>query len=254
MKFWKYAASLLSICAVMIVGLSRAGWPDQFWPQHPKLAVSAIVSAAVFATIDLFISAIKARREERNATTLRNIDELLKGTLVQIHKTTGLPWTDIGLHLFVVKKRWAWKLCFWDGDYQHHEARVKITAYPPPTGIRWTKGKGVIGLCWSKRAFQSCDLLTHYGPFQDCDAQAWSQLAEKHKYGLTYEEFLRDKEFAGAILAAPILTDRGAKYLGCVSIDAPGESFRQLNHPEVKIALQLAADTARGLVWPAQSH
>lgn len=187
-------------------------------------------------------AAKRAKRTERAAVARQDVEQLLKGTLVQVQSITGLDWKEIGLHLFLVERK------VWQPERQQHVVRVKMSEYPPPTGITWTKGKGVIGRCWDSKGFEAHDVRSAYAPYMKATREVWSTLSPKQRFGLDYDEFVHTKDFAGTILAAPILEDMGSRYIGCLSLDAPGNCFEKLSMVQVKEALQLAATTARGLV------
>jgi hypothetical protein len=241
----KVFGSALAALATLTVGLGRLNWPEGFWTGRTALLAGALVfifAWTVFDTAEKSWAARRAKKEARINTARQDGEQVLKGTLVQVQRLTGLNWTEIGLHLFLVEKKWS------VGEYQRHIVRVKMSEYPPTTGIVWTKGKGVIGRCWDNKTFEAHDVRLAYAPYMGFTATEWANLSKDERFGLSFDEFTRTKEFFGAILAAPILEDMGSLYVGCVSLDAPGDSFAKLNTVQVKELLQLAATTIGALV------
>lgn len=250
MVLFKVVGSALGIVAALVLGLARLNYPEHFWTGRTPVLVAALVwiaAWAVFDTAERTYGAWRAKRDARLDAARKDGEQVLKGTLVQVQRLSGLDWTQIGLHLFLVSKRWqaGWPVRY---EYQKHIVRVKMSEYPPPTGIVWKKGKGVIGRCWKNKRFEAHDVRRAYAPYQGATKHEWDQLSDDDRFGLDYDEFTRTKDHTGAILAAPLLEAMGSRYIGCVSLDAPGDSFVKLNTPDVKNLLQLAATTAAALV------
>lgn len=235
----------------LVIGLSRADKPTGFWGDKGGLVVAALVWLAIWATAEPVFRAYRKHAEARSATLRQDLEQLLRAALVQIHELTGLKWTEIGVHVFLVHTRWRFRSWPWRYDVQRHTARVKMTQYPPPTGITWTKGKGVIGRCWDLKGSVAVDVRAAYQPYMNATREEWDRLPADVRFGLTFEEFTRTKGYAGAILATPILTEMGAAYLGCVSVDAPGDSIQALDSDQVFEVLQSVADATAALLRSA---
>jgi hypothetical protein len=256
MVLLKIIGSALASIAALALGLARLKWPDEaFWNSRLTALVAAsvwIAAWSVFDTAERSYGAWKGKKEKRLAIARRDGEQVLKGALMQVQRLSGLDLSKIGLHLFLVGKKWqvGWPLRF---EYQMHTVRVKMSEYPPPTGIVFTNGKGVIGLCWKTKSFQALDVRRAYAQYMDATQEEWDKLTDDQRFGLTYDEFLRTKEHTGTILAAPLLEGMGTKYLGCVSLDAPGDCFASLSTPQVKEVLQLTATTVAALVRSASA-
>lgn len=102
-------------------------------------------------------------------------------------------------------------------------ARLRLH-YVPPSGIRWTKGKGVIGKCWALGKDVGRNLAAEFGGLAGIQKDDWEAMPADFREGLTFEEFERTWDLIGCVVAVPIAAPSGA-YLGCVSVDAPGDSY-----------------------------
>lgn len=252
----KVLASLVATLSAFALGAARLQCdPGSLcdyvskWVNRPVVLFPALLSISlwsIYKTFDEALAGVRAKEKTRLDHIRNGADQLLKSTLVHLQRLTDLPFPDLGLHLFLVTKPKGFRQPL----VQQHILRVKLSSFPPSTGITWTSGKGVIGLCWSSRAFQAHDLHSAYLPYAHYSEAQWNGLPARQRFGLTFEEFTRTSEYAGTIFAAPILADMGQKYLGCVSLDAPGPSFQRLNTFEVKESLQVVADAVRNFLRP----
>jgi hypothetical protein len=225
------------------LGLSRLQIPKDFWGGKPGWLVACVVYLAawsVYETFDRGFAARRAKREKRRIAMRREAEQILKGVLVNVSQATSLDWTRIGVHLFLVETRWRWWPWPFRYEVQARAVKVKMSEYPPSTGITWTKGKGVIGRCWAKQILVGKDLRATYARYRVTSRGDWDRLGPAVRFGLTYDEFVNTREHAGTVLAAPVREPGGA-YLGCVSLDAPGDCFSVLNTHPIKERLQAAA-------------
>ena len=123
-------------------------------------------------------------------------------------------------------------------------ARVKLTPYPQASGVRWTKGKGVIGRCWATHRFVMHDLREAFSPFYEADRAAWAALSSEVRFGLSFDEFQRTRDLYGVVAAVAILDPKKpGKYLGCVSLDTPRDSAEGIDRKRVEEDLGAVAVT-----------
>lgn len=252
----KLAVSVVAALSALALGLSRLDQPPGFWGDRVWLIVALLVVVFLWSAFDAIDRAISASRAKRAAKldSIRAAGEtVLKAALVRTVQDSEVPWTEVGLHLFLVARKWQRKWPF-RVAYLWHARRVKMSEFPPPTGIVWTKGKGVVGRCWATGGFVSCDVRNAYAPYLSSTESEWNQLDSDKRFGLTFAEFSLTKDHAGTILAAPILTaagNGGHQFAGCVSLDAPGDCYAQLATVEIKQTLQFAAATIGELLKAA---
>jgi len=152
-------------------------------------------------------------------------------------------WIDsLGLHVWLVP-RWHWRLAppaFKErlpesvkdkvpSPAMWRPARLRHIDHIDPSGIRWRRGRGVIGRCWLRRQAISFSLQADWGAYRDYDAKQWKALRRDPKFRhvtmkLNFEQFQRMQSLYSEVLAVPIYKQResGNRYLvGCVVADMP---------------------------------
>jgi hypothetical protein len=117
---------------------------------------------------------------------------------------------------------------------------VKLTFSPPPSGIEWTVGKGLIGRCWETRSNVAVDLRDCFHNYLGASRSEWDQLDAQTRFGLGFDEFSKTKDSFGWVAAAPILDKQGG-YLGCVSLDTSRGAPPSVNIEGIKERLRAAA-------------
>jgi hypothetical protein len=210
-----------------------------------KLSSTQVWAAGLMATVvpvvDLTVGSLEDRSAAGNAEFERKVNETLRIALVQIVDDSQLDWKAVGVNAFLVT-RLPWKR-------ERVLARVgqqRIASAPPPSNVKWTKGKGVIGQVWEQNTDIWVDLTSAFSAFSDYSAAEWEALPEDERFGLSFAEYTNTKQH-GAVVATPI-QDRSGAVIGVVSADAPDGSYDQLSIPQVREALGSAAITVRNLV------
>jgi len=221
------------VAIATVIMLLRGGHvPSRdFW--RDKEAV--VVVAALTLGSSAFAQAVGSYRRERGLAFELEVQDVLKATQIRLVETAALDWKDVGLHAFMVRRKWPrpWQ------PVLVRAGRWRLHSTPPVTGVRWTKGKGVIGLCWARMQDVGVDLTKDWGdPAQEMSEDEWHALPAERRYGLTYPEYQRVHNY-GAIVASPLIVDDVFK--GCVSVDAPGEGFDALWSDSARSILQDAA-------------
>lgn len=213
--------------ATVVVALAGAGVPHGFWDNRMPLFGIAVAVLALSG----IKPAITRALGERSAQRERDIVDALKAAYVQIVEGTELDWKEIGLHAFVVRRSWprVWR------EHQVRVGRWRLKSTPAvASGVRWTLGKGLIGRCWELKKNVGANVTAEWGTTELTEAE-WEALDPSLRYGLSHEEYQRVRDY-GAIVATPILNDDG-RYLGCISADAPGDTYDQLWADSVMEAL-----------------
>jgi hypothetical protein len=200
--------------AAIMVGLARVKWPsDDFWSSKDQWVVLAIV---VSGAIPLLQSGIAELGEKRRRTSLEredNVRSLLVPSLVFIVRNCQAPWDLTGVQAYLVTG-WLWR------KRQVRVAKVRLVS-SPESGVRWTKGKGLIGVCWETRTNQIVDLAQP--PFSELAGKTkeeWLLIDERTRYGLSFADFQALGSKYGIVAAVPIMSNSG-KYIGCVTMDLP---------------------------------
>jgi hypothetical protein len=212
---------LLSFAAATIVSLSKNEYPSKlFWGGRlAYLLFGCTVVTLVAPHVQTFLANAGEKKRRRELERERSYREILTSTLVAVVDASGADWTRTAVQVFLVRRHLRWKSPFLV-EQQDRIARVKLSFSPPPSGIRWTRGKGVIGRCWEARDNIIEDLRVRFGPYIDYTREQWDALDGRDRFGLDFEEFQRTRTWYGIVGAAPILDPKG-RFLGCVSLDTP---------------------------------
>ncbi|MPZ67984.1 MAG: hypothetical protein GEU71_00455 [Actinobacteria bacterium] len=216
----------LTVVATIVVALFGAKIPATFWDDRRVWFVGAVVVLALSSVRTLLLNFIG----QRSLAQERRVQDALKTAYVQIVELSGIDYRDVGLHAFLVR---GYRLRPWRKRLVR-VGRWRLKSTPPVTGIEWTRGKGLIGRCWELRQNVGANLAEEWG-FEELDESEWESLEEAVRYGFSYDEYLRVRAY-GAVVAVPILDDAGG-FIGCVSADAPGETYDLIWTEEVLGAL-----------------
>jgi hypothetical protein len=193
----------------------------------------ASAGTAVLAVWNGVVAIREKRRSDAYAALL--------AALGRISSATKIPVEDIGLNAYLVKRsvRHPWR------GMHVRVARVRLSNFPPPSTIRWTWKKGLVGQCWQQKhfvvTFVKCRTeMTSY------DEGQWDLLPEESKWRLDYSEWKTTLRYA-FICAYPIQTEHDIpRYRGCVTLDSvKDEHVAQLESDKVVSMLGDAANAIR---------
>jgi hypothetical protein len=162
----------------------------------------------------------------------------LGAALVRIHELNNAPFSDYGLHAFIVQRSLPRM------RYLERVAAVKLGAHPSPTRIRWTRGKGIVGQCWAQQQVVIADTGSLYGQLDSIESSFWRTLPESVSMSLSHREAeLLRKRYRGAA-AVPII-DINGWVRGCVTLDTfAGANFEQIVNP---ISLSVVEDAVASI-------
>lgn len=200
-------------------------WP---WLQVTALIIVAVLTTGVIAVASTVARALRTSRSEKDEHLHRKIIDLLHS---MNHTVVEMLGDDGSLELLRDLGASAWKI---DGPgrrpYLRRIGRVRISSLLQPSGITWTKGKGVLGECWQIGRTKKCSpaaddaRLVHIQ-----DADAWNRLPEATRHGLTFEEYTRIRGKYGTVIAVPIRAEGTEQLVGVVTLDAPpGKGYHPL--------------------------
>jgi hypothetical protein len=226
---WRWPLWILAVLGFLgavALGLARLDWPKGFWVGKDIVLVVSVGLAAFAPLVQKGAAEIGERRRRRELELAESVRAYLEPAFVMIVEGTKVEWAKAGVHAFLVSKYWVPRFernpLRWFRGEQRRAGKVKLSVFPPPSGIRWTERKGLIGRCWADRSAIVRDLRKDLGPYNDADEATWNKLDVTTRYSLTYSEFKRTKGNFGVVAAVPILDPKApAKYLGCVSFDTP---------------------------------
>lgn len=242
-----FLVGVVNLGCALVLGLSRYNRPQGFWDDKGWLIVPALLVTGITPMAQAWLIERGERRKGKRLRRENDIREVLVSALVYVSTHTGLESSRIGVHAFRLARRLRWQRRFpWLRRSLEHEvvAWIRLASNPPPSGIRWTEGKGIIGKCWAGMKNEVMDLREHFRPHMDATREEWQRLTPEQRLGLSFEEFTRTKSYFGVVGAAPIIggANPGA-YLGCVSLDTPFEGRHDIDHTIIEVALRMAAKT-----------
>lgn len=150
---------------------------------------------------------------------------------------------SLGLHVWLVP-RWHWRFAPAAFKERLPESwKLKIPApamwrpgklrhvdHLHPSGIRWRRGRGVLGRCWLERWQVQLDVQRDWGPYLNVTKPQWKQMRRDSSLDaitmkLNHGQFMRLSKLYSEVVAVPIYKTRqpsGNRYLvGCVAADMP---------------------------------
>ena len=229
---------VITLATILLVARQQhlANW---FWQSHTLLHAGwlplTLVAVAGFFGVVGPGEALTARREgdAHRATTCQLFDELgevISYCQAEVQRSIGnailepavrlglcssrqalpLQASDFGLHVWRVRR---------GGRRLVRLRTVRLARGLTTRSIKFTKSRGVVGVCWARNDDVCEDMLTRYEGIRS--ESQWDVLSDDERMGLTYEEHQQTKD-RGAILAIPIRR-KGApeRFAGCISLDLP---------------------------------
>lgn len=213
-KLLIWTLGVAGLLAGIGVGAARQQWPDGFWTKEKgALVMTLIVVAALAPFVQTSIIELGERSKRKAVEQQQKLETFLTTALILMARN-GADWEMTGVQVFLVKRKGVVRR-----EQQIRAAKVRLGPVPS-SGVKWTKGKGVIGLCWETRAPQFEDLQKRFAPYRNFTAAQWEGMAPTNRFGLSFDDFQRLKGKYGIVAAVPII-DRADKYRGCVTADMP---------------------------------
>jgi hypothetical protein len=216
---------------------------------QPWWVYAAIVVLFVAAALSPAISAWRNYRGSVTGNFVRQVEETLRVPFVQICKSSGQPAWEISAHAFVLRRR---RWLPWQRELQQ-AGRLSL-GRPHGGDVHWTRGKGIIGLCWQQyeadhnNVTVMSDIAAHRRSAMSQPASVWDQLPSSDRLGLTHEEYA--KVTADGVILACVIDDSSGGFRGCISLDAPAGTLAQMDKPEVWEAMKQAARS----IWLLESR
>lgn len=247
-RAWHVVRPTIKLLAATASTASAAGLAAQqvgIWSLPRWLLIVMVATVAVVATAASLRSAYWEVKGPRDQRLKSDVGALLRGAAREIAAARELDRDSVGVSAFEVRRRWI----FWQRLERVYRERGHSN--PPPSGIDWTKGKGVIGLCWAQNKCVFRDLKGIANKHADCTNEQFQLLENDIKMGLSYDEFVTIIGKYSSVIAFPI-TDDG-NFIGCIAVDLPlSEGTKtSLNHSRVREIAGITAASVGKILRPA---
>lgn len=226
-KWFTYILLGTNILAVLVLHAVRLEWPHPFWA---SAATAAVFVSTLVAAQSVFVE-LGERRQRKRLQLQEDVRASLSAALGMIADRCRVPFQQLGVQCFEV----SWSGC---RRCQARLAKVRLSNVPS-SGVKWRRGKGVIGLCWETRRLQWVDLSQ--GPFAQLAQMPddrWPAVDLNTSYGLSFSDYRTLGNKYGIVAAAPIIV--GDQYIGCITLDVPPG----VDVPNREFAEQTLATTA----------
>lgn len=218
--------------------LGRATADSGFGTQRGR--VVALTLIAVIAIVSSFARPIRVYFIDRIERQRRKAEDAMRALPWAVNELTGAPVRPLGASTWVVVGFWRFKRLY-------RLARERVDDIPTPSEIRWTKGKGVIGMCWNTGREQVIDTGSLYAEYAGCDQASWNMAPAEVRSGMSHRDFTRIEGKYGTVVAVPV-TCKGEKVIGVVALDAPPGHHEELADPAVVEAVGHAAVVVANLL------
>lgn len=213
MRWLVLGLPIVNAAAALALALSAQNWPTpSFWSKLTRALVASTFLTVMIPVVQIFISERGERRRRLELEEQERVRDALAGSLLLVAKECGAPWDKTGIQAFKVEG-WLWR------KRQVLVAKLRLSS-SPSSGVKWSKGKGVIGRCWEQRRHQ-WESLDHH-PFMklgNVPPHEWEGQGLGKTFGLTHAEYTLLGHKYGTIACAPILQE--GRYRGCVAMDVP---------------------------------
>lgn len=257
------ATAFLSIRASQRVGLTQGG------AAADALVIPAAIVAGLSGAVEVAMGVSDRIRDERSERHRREIERrvfALWDWLTQRYAAPGFR-DQLGVHVWLVP-RWHYRFFGRAGQRvpisvrsrmptpaMWRPAKMRLVDHLDPTNVKWTRGKGAIGMCWRTRGAYYFDANLSWAPLANATKPEWRALDDQSvTLNLGYEEFERVRRNYGQVLAMPIwkrITSSYSAFVGCVVIDLPlGYTAVDLNERTFYAALRSCADRVAETLWP----
>lgn len=176
-------------------------------------------------------------RKDAQITLLKNLPRIAAALAVKPE--------EIGMSAFLVRRRWP---KFW-AKHQERQARVRLRP-GPPSGTRWSRGKGVIGRLWEQPGVvqvwppDPAILKQHKNDLPE----EWEMAPDDLRMGLSHQEWQALRRYDGVVaIALNKNPDHVPRYRGCVTLEfLKADTYAAVNPEameEAQSILSRAAET-----------
>lgn len=234
---WKCVVFITAVAGFILTSSKVDYAPvKNFWQARGGWLLWAALVTAIAPSLQLLLS---ERTERARLQRERAFREILTGVFVGLIEKAEMEWKTTGIQAFLVRRRLHVRHRPF-AKVQDKIVRFRLASLPKDSGIPWTRGKGVIGKCWTTETPQFMDLRQVFPSPAPRSQAEWDQLPEDKTLNLEYSEYLRTKDHYGIVGAMPV-TNRKGRYIGCVSLDLPVDSRQDPQQRDVFEALAAAS-------------
>lgn len=226
--------ALLVVAAGAYVALGRY----ELVPRKHRLEVAGEVLIVVVAALSSLKEAVDQFRGPRIAKSREDMRVLASGLAWTVHDITGCEVRDMGVGIWVVKRRWP---RFWE-HHLERQIRERVSNEVAPSDVVWTKGKGVIGRVWECGRGEVADVAPIDRKHLQSGPEQWARARSATRMGMSYTDYTQTRGKYGTIIAMPIRSDGTlGSVIGVVAVDAPGGYKDHFDNPKVREAVATAA-------------
>ncbi len=203
------------------------------------------VAQAVCTSAEPFRALMEAWRRPGRRRLRADLSRILQQGAFRISAQSGVSVQSLGLSVFRLPR----------GPCRQRRAmdrleRHRFDDHPGPSHIRWTKGKGVVGLCWLEQSPVHRDLRRTAGQARRQGVRAMASAGDA-AVGMSPAEFERIATKYAEVHAMPI-NDATGTMIGVLVVDIPYNAAvaggSKLNLPDVEQAIATIAVLAGRLL------
>ena len=240
---------LLTAAAGVVAFLASVNYPRDFWSQRSW--VFGPVAGWLFLVA--VATPIRQQRLNTNARTELELITVCKTTLVGVAKLAGLAVTELTVRMYFVRRPPS----LFGLRVLRCAASLTLQVRPPQrSNILWTRGTGIMGLCWEKGEHGRLELLAAdtaeiAAAARQLTANEWAQLSRLEQGGLTQQQ-ARAHDYYGTVVAYPIY-DNSRKFRGCLVVEGAAGKRPELTTDDVKDYLEVQQQLAWSKAAPRNS-
>jgi hypothetical protein len=188
-------ALLLTAAATGLAAAHSSNLPDATaWTAGHPLPVAQVLAVAMLVLAQVGVVA-RDRGQRRN----RELEDACREVAAYVdEQCPGLLLREVGVHIWTVAGTPF-------GRHLRRSGSFLLTGTRARSGIRWTQGRGVVGLAWRLKTRVIRDLERTRKAARS--EQTFTALAAEDRLGLTWEEFVRTRQYE-AVFAHPLFSRR----------------------------------------------
>ena len=235
---WRVVRAWVSALATI---LAASGTGYLVWVQlHPesentRLDWVSILVVGLVAVGTSFARLVRLYTVERFAERQSKVGVALRSLAWAVHYSTNqaVPVQPLGASAFVV-------VGFGPFKWLRRLAHERVNDSPGETlGVRWTKGKGILGVAWSSGREACVNTGRFDAQHRNCSEGEWNMLGEDDRRRLTYREYRSIEGKYGTVIVVPMI-DR-ERVIGVVALDCPPGHHHRLDNP---LVIELVANAS----------
>ena len=224
--------------AVLILGaaVTKGLVDNKVWTAPSWVLPTTVTVIAVSAFRDNIRAAFVKVKAPQKAALKSEAEFALMTMLAEIAELKNLKMLDLGASVFAIRKGPRWlpdglkERWDWSRPHLERTLRLRLADVPQASNVRWTRGKGTIGLCWEIDKPQHkywLPIAQKYGRSDMTQAQ-FEQVRADVAMGMSFEEFRAIVDKYAEIKAVPVKDPEGL-IVGVLSVDLAARNRLILN-------------------------